>query len=185
MLSASAFVLLQNSASGKAMTNMSWNRKAESKVQSRDVFNIVQSISIRMSHKAICFKCAGSPSESIFNTGISYVLLSVVMSCLASMLSEKIMKVRCDAMQIRYQIQFLACSWHCLFPLKTSQDFSFFTGESCPWQAGNSHFYIQKVNLDVGSFFTSASFPEWATEESLDQLQLWRNLEQPDTGADQ
>lgn len=70
MLSASAFVLLQNSASG-------------------------------------------SPSESIFNTGISYVLLSVVMSCLASMLSEKIMK------------------------------------------AGNSHFYIQKVNLDVGSFFTS------------------------------
>lgn len=70
MLSASAFVLLQNSKSG-------------------------------------------SPSESIFNTGISYVLLSVVMSCLASMLSEKIMK------------------------------------------AGNSHFYIQKVNLDVGSFFTS------------------------------
>ncbi|CAK9061913.1 unnamed protein product [Durusdinium trenchii] len=70
MLSASAFVLLQNSASG-------------------------------------------SQTESIFNTGISYVLLSVVMSCLASMLSEKIMK------------------------------------------AGNSHFYIQKVNLDVGSFFTS------------------------------
>ena len=27
-----------------------------------------------------------------------------------------------DAMQICYQIQFLACSWHCLFPLKTSQD---------------------------------------------------------------
>lgn len=23
-------------------------------------------------------------------------------------------------------------------------------------KAGNSHFYIQKVNLDVGSFFTSA-----------------------------
>eukprot|EP00438_Fugacium_kawagutii_P008130 Skav234371 [mRNA] locus=scaffold2071:80064:82993:+ [translate_table: standard] len=71
MLSASAFVLLQNSASGT------------------------------------------TPVESIFNTGISYVLLSVVMSCLASMLSEKIMK------------------------------------------AGNSHFYIQKVNLDVGSFLTS------------------------------
>ena len=27
-----------------------------------------------------------------------------------------------DAMQICYQIHFLACSWHCLFPLKTSQD---------------------------------------------------------------
>ncbi|CAJ1427177.1 unnamed protein product [Effrenium voratum] len=55
----------------------------------------------------------GDTPANIFSTGICYVLLSVCMSCLASMLSEKIMK------------------------------------------AGSSHFYIQKVNLDVGSFATS------------------------------
>lgn len=43
-----------------------------------------------------------TPVESIFNTGISYVLLSVVMSCLASMLSEKIMKATCDAVQLEW-----------------------------------------------------------------------------------
>ena len=63
-----------------------------------------------------------------------------------------------------------------------SLSFIIFSGESCLWQAGNSHFYIQKVNLDVGSFFTSASVPGWATE-SVNQLQLWRNTEEPDTWA--
>jgi len=56
---------------------------------------------------------SGEVSSHIFSTGILYVILSVCMSCLASMLSEKIMK------------------------------------------AGSSPFYIQKVNLDIGSFITS------------------------------